>query len=287
MLKELLNFLLHYRIFNPFMRLILSHSTNYCDVNKLKRETKIVVSISADDDDFDNLEYSLFSIFNQKVAPDSVVLWISDEYELSDLPYSVTQFIKNGLDVRFVKDKGSFTKILYALQEFNDCIVVAADENICYPKNWLAKLYLSYISSPNDIHAHSVAVVTETSGKITPVKNWKKFAAIEQASYDYFPFEAGGVLYPPNCFIREISREDIYSRKLNTSWEIWSWAISLVSGRRIRLVKSHINNFPTTNIIKSFKKYNKYANNTKKTDKQLKQLFEYYGNNISGKLAKK
>ena len=287
MLKELLNFLLHYKILNLFVRLIISHTDNYSNVNKLKRETKIIVSMSAEEEDFGNLKYTLFSVFNQKIAPDNVVLWISDKYELSDLPYSVTRYIKNGLDVRFVNDIGTFTKILYALKEFEDCIIVTADENIYYPKNWLAKLYLSYISCPNDIHAHSVADVMCKGDKLDSVTKWKKFAGMEKAGYNYFPLETGGVLYPPNCFIREISREDIYRKKLKTSWDIWSWIIALMSDRKIRLVKSHIKNFTTVNIFKSLKKYNHYTGRTNITDKQLTQLFEYYGNNISSKLTKK
>lgn len=287
MFKEFLNFMLRYRIFNFILRVILSYTVNYHCVNQLKRETKLVVSISAGEDDFDKLEYTLYSVFNQQVVPDHVVLWVSDEYELTDLPYSVTKFIKNGLDVHFVKDIGSFTKILYALKEFNDCIVVTADENIFYPKDWLSKLYLSYISCPDDIQAHSVALVTEDNGKIASVKSWKKFAGMEGASYKYFPLETGGVLYPPNCFIREVSREDIYDKKLNASWDLWSWGIAVVSGRKTRLVKSHIKSFATVNIIKSFNKYKKYAFNTKKTDKLLNRIFEYYGSNMSSKLLQK
>ena len=285
--KDFLNFILHYKIYNHLIRIILSHSTNYKDVNKLKRDTKIVVSLSAEEDDFDNLEYTLFSIFNQSIPPDNVLLWVSDEYELSDLPYSVTQFIKNGLDVRFVKYAGSFTKVLYSLKEFKDSIVVIADENIIYPKNWLAKLYVSYVSNPNDIHAHTVACVTEDKERIGSVKTWKKFAGMEKADYNYFPFESGGILYPPGCFIREIFRDDIYSKKVNTSWEIWSWVIALVSGRKIRLVNGHIKRFSSVNIIKTFMKYNKFTGNIKTTDKQLTQLLDYYGNNIFRKFLKK
>ena len=55
----------------------------------------------------------------------------------------ITQFIKNGLEIRFVKDIGSYTKAIYAFKEFSESIIVTADDDIFYPKDWLKKLYLS------------------------------------------------------------------------------------------------------------------------------------------------
>ena len=287
MLKNLLKFICRYRMYSPFLRLILPFITYVPDINRLKRETKIVVSLSAEEESFDNLEYTLYSIFNQKVKPDNILLWISNEYELSDLPYSVTKFVKNGLDIRFVEDKASYTKIIYALNEFKDSIIVTADENIYYPKNWLGKLYLSYISNPNDIHVHSAVKISEKQDKKTPICEWNKFAYTEKASYKYFPVQTGGVLYPPNCFSREVSREDIYKKKINTSWDIWSWIMALLSDRKIRIVKNHFGKFVSTDLIMSFKKYNSFVKQQKTANEQLAQLFGLYGNNISRKLNQK
>ena len=287
MFKNLLGFIYRYRVYNPLMRIVLPFIAYVPDVNQLKRETKIVVSLSAEEESFDNLEYTLYSIFNQKVKPDNILLWVSNEYELSDLPYSVTKFVKSGLDIRFVEYKASYTKIIYALNEFKDCIIVTADENIYYPKNWLGKLYLSYISNPNDIHVHSAVKISEKQDKTTPVCEWNKFVNTEKASYKYFPVQTGGVLYPPNCFTREVSREDVYKKKINTTWDIWSWVMVLLSDRKIRIVKNHISKFVSTNIILSFKKYNDIIKKQKTSNEELVKLFGLYGNNISRKLNQK
>ena len=214
-------------------------------------------------------------------------MWISNQYELTDLPYSVTKFVKNGLDIRFVEDKKSFTKIIYALKEFRNSIIVTADENIYYPKQWLSRLYLSYISSPKDIHVHSARIVTEKNAKPSPQREWKNPAKTEKADFLYFPVSTGGVLYPPECFVREVAREDIYGKKVNTSWDIWSWVMALISDRKIRLVKNHINKFAFVDGISAFKTYAKAVKNRPQSDEELAKLFEYYGNNLTGKLAQK
>ena len=287
MLKNLPGFICRYRIYSPVMRLILPFITYVPDINQLKRETKIVVSLSAEEESFDSLEYTLYSIFNQKVKPDNIVLWISDKYELSDLPYSVTKFVKNGLDIRFVEDKASYTKIIYALNEFKDSIIVTADENIYYPKSWLSKLYMSYILNPNDIHVHTAAIMSERPDKTAPLCEWNKFANTEKAGYKYFPVQTGGVLYPPNCFAGEVSREDIYKKKINTTWDIWSWVMALLADRKIRIVKNHICRFVSTNIIISYKKYDNIIKTQKSANEQLALLFRLYGNNINRKLNQK
>lgn len=283
MFRAILNFICHYRMQTPLMRVFMSFFNIKC-INQIQRGTKIVVSLSAEENSFEKLESTLYSLFNQKILPDKIVLWISNEYELSDLPYSVTKFVKNGLDIRFVKDKGSYTKIIYALQEFKNCIIVTADENICYPKKWLSKLYLSYISNPQDIHVHSAAHITSMKSVLS---DYKLFAGIERADYNYFPISSGGVLYPPNCFVREIFREDIYNKKANVSWEVWSWVIALISDRKIRIVKNHIKIFSCSDIILCFKKFIRLFNQKKHINEQINQLLEYYGNNIIRKLEKK
>lgn len=283
MLKTLFSFLCHYRILNPFFRFILSNKTDIPELNQIKRGIPIVVSLCCEEDNFDKLHYTLYSLFNQKVSPDKVVLWLSNRYELSELPYSITKFIKGGLDIRFVEDAGLYTKIIYALREFKDSIIVTADENIYYPKNWLLKLYHSYISNPDDIQAHSVFEVVCDKNRIYSVKDWKKFSHKETSGFKSFPVTADGVLYPPNCFIKDILREDIYKKKADAPWDIWSWVIAVVSGRKVRLVKSHIRTFSTACLINGYKKYSA-INNPEQTDKILSHLLEYYGKNVYSNL---
>lgn len=284
MLKTVTNFLLHYRILNPLYKFIMANISFIPELNKIKRATPIVVSLSSEEDDFDNLQYVLYSLFNQKIAPDKVVLWISDRYELSELPYSITKFIKSGLDIRFVDDAGSYTKVIYALREFNDSIIVTADEKIYYPKNWLLKLYYSYISNPQDIHVHNAVKVLCDRDKIHSVKEWKLYANQETALFKYYPAEAGGVLYPPFCFTKDILRKDIYRKKANVSWELWAWVMSAVSERKTRIVKNHIKNFATVSLFRSYKTYSNILNNPVQTDQKLKTLLEYYGRNVYSNL---
>ena len=120
MLKKLLNCKFHLRIvINPYIRYKADNLGEYLGLNEIKRDVPLVISLTSYEERFDDLTISLYSLLTQTVKPDRIILWLSDELTLNDLPYDITRFIKNGLEIRFVKDIGSYTKAIYAFKEFN------------------------------------------------------------------------------------------------------------------------------------------------------------------------
>lgn len=265
---------------NFFLRYLSYQIGDKKGINVVKREIPIIVSLTSVEDNFMDLELTIFSILNQSVSPDKMILWLSNKYKLSELPYNITRFIKNGLDIRFIEDKGKYNNIINALKEFNDSIIVATEDNIIYPKDWLKKLYHSYIANPQDIHAHrAFGVKTEQAG-ISSVTKWIKYVNKESSEYSNFAILEGGMLFPPKCFAKEIFREDIYNNK-NTpiTADIWIWFMAVISDRKIRVVKNHIEVLPCTNIFKKI--FNK---NDNKSDEEIKYLMNFYKQNILNKL---
>ena len=279
------SFKLHYKFtFNPIIRYLSANIGEISGVNIVSREVPLIVSITSSEEHFKDLELSLYSIFNQSVQADRIILWLSDEYELSELPYYITRYIKNGLEIRFVEDKGVYNKVIYALKEFNDAIIVCADDDILYPKNWLKKLYHSYIANPEDIHLHKAFKVKTGNSGLSSVEEWAQFSNEEDAEFSNFIVSEGGVLFPPKCFTKEVFREDIYKKNSPTSVDVWLWFMSLVSGRKIRVVKNHIKLFTCTNIIRKIL----YSNSKKypqRLDEQIQNLMEFYRQNILQKLS--
>ena len=277
--------------FNPYLRFLSNNLGEGSFLNPIKREIPLVVSLTSYEERFDDLEISLYSIFVQNVKPDRIILWLSDKYNLVNLPYSISKYIKNGLEIRFVKDIGSYTKIIYALKEFSSCIIVTADDDIIYPKDWLKNLYLSYISSPQDIHVHRAHRVITNDKKIAPYETWEKHVQEESARFDNFLTGVGGTLYPPNCFISEVFREDIFLESAPFADDIWLWCMALLSDRKIRVVKNHISTLTCTNILRQIginKGKTLYSSNKSGgNDRQLNSLLLLYGRNIYKKLLKK
>ena len=162
--------------FNPFIGYEISCMGEYSGIfqDEHIRENPIIVSLTSYRERFDTLPIALYSLLNQSLKPDKVILWLDKESEdLANLPYEITRFIKNGLEIRFVRDIKSYTKAIYAFKEFQDAIIVTADDDIYYRKDWLRRLYYSYIAYPEEIHAHRVHKVGIKTVKYFLMRNGK------------------------------------------------------------------------------------------------------------------
>ncbi len=275
-------------VINPIIRYWADNMGNYSGINSSERTVPIILSLTSYEERFDDLVISIYSLLNQKIKPDRIILWLSDEYDgVNDLPYEITRFIKNGLEIRFVKDIKSYTKAIYAFKEFPNSIIVTADDDIYYPKNWLEKLYYSYIAHSEDIHVHRAHRVKFSGGQLAPYETWDRHVSEETARFDNFLTGVGGVLYPPNCFTKEVLREDVFLKNSPTADDVWFWVMALVHNKKIRVVKNHIKNLACTNILRQilFNKGTLYAKNSKGlNDLQLENLMKLYGQNVAARL---
>ena len=264
---------------NPFLKFDIDALGNYSGVNLSKRERQIIVSIYSKGENFKKLSKTIYSVLTQELKPDKFILWLDkDKFNLLDLPYEVTKFVKNGLQIKFVKEMQGYTNTIYAFQEFYDSIVVTAKDNVYYQSNWLNKLYLSYIVSPEDIHAHITKEIRVIDDEI---KNFSKikYSNKENSSYNNFPMKIGGILYPPQCFSKEALRKDIFLKYAPNSPEIWFWIMSVLQNRKIRQVKNH----NKINFVTFFKDI--FEINTSYVI-ELENLLKFYKNNIWLKLEK-
>ena len=49
----------------------------------------------------------------------------------------------------------------------------------------------------------------------------------------------GGVLYPPDCFCDEVFNEKAFTNILPSQDDIWFWAMAVLSGKKIKVVKAY------------------------------------------------
>ena len=176
---------------------------------------------------------------------------------------------------------------IYAFKEFSESIIVTADDDIYYPNDWLSKLYYSYITNPSNISVHRAHRIRLEDNKIAPYETWEKHVEDESARFDNFLTGVGGVLYPPNCFSKEVLREDVFLGKCPYADDIWFWVMALVHNRKIRVVKNHNSVLYCTDIYRQIlqNKRSLYRINSKgQNDKQLDELLKLYGQNVYSKL---
>jgi len=261
-----------------------------------KRTPRLIVSLTSYPERMNDLKYTLYSLFNQSLKPDEIVLWLSYE-ELSDKENSINDdilnFKKNGLAIKFCHNVKSYNKLIPTLKEYQNCIIVTADDDIYYDTNWLEKLYMAYQKNPQYIHCHRAhKILFDKNGKLKPYNLWEHKIDGKQAKPSFLNFftGVGGVLYPPNSLYKDILNETLFLKLTPTSDDIWFWAMAVLQGTKTNVVNENINKLTYVNIeielgLTAGNALNKINVILGKNDENLKNVFEFY--NIYDKLLEK
>lgn len=281
-IKQIYSFNIKEKLFfNPFIGFEISSLGNYQGVNiGIKRSIPVIVSLSATSDDYKNLPITLYSLLNQTMKPDRLILLISEDEDLQSLPYEITQFVKNGLEIRFVKNLNLYTTAYYAIKEAPYAVNLISKNGFFYNKNWLKNLYSSYIRYSDDIQVSKAIEIKYNSKEILSSKFWNKVTSTD-AKYSYIMDLNEDMLLPPNCFSKDFLREDIFSKFAPTNPELWYWVMALVNGRKLRTVKNAIK-YP---ILNNFSQLIKEKYDYDSIDYELKELLKFYNQNIMNKLS--
>lgn len=244
---------------------------------KRQAEAKIIISLTSIPERMHDIHYCLYSLISQSFQADKIILWLGEEKfpnKEKDLPQTVLKFKDWGVDIKFTKDIRSFTKLVPALREFPDDIIVTADDDIFYEKDWLKNLAETYEKHPQDIIVHKPLEVSLD----TPYSKWK--APQTQSSFKNFILGVGGVLYPPNPLHKDTVKEDLFLNLCPHNDDVWFWAMAVKNNRKIRLAD---NSIPTQTIISIERELNLNneptlykGNRICRTDLQFLNVLSYY-----------
>ncbi len=213
------------------------------DTNK---NPKTIISLTSFPERIDDLYYNLYSLLNQTMKPDILILWLAEDQfpnkEL-DLPIEIIKLKKKGLIINWCTDLKSYKKLIFSLKEFPDDIIVTADDDIYYPENWLELLYFSYLKNPKNIHCHRAHKVTLNSdSSLAPYLQWPKCISDKTPSHLNFFTTGGGVLFPPKSLHKTVLNEELFQQLCPTADDIWFWGMALLNETNISIIKDNITN---------------------------------------------
>lgn len=169
------------------------------------------------------------TIMNQTKKADKIILWLADsEFTIDSIPRSLQNLQDEGLGIKFCKDIKSYKKLIPALTEYPNDIIITFDDDIYYKNNVIEILYDSYLKERNVIHCirgHRIKFLPD--GKVDLYNNWDMCIDSSEVSFDIFPTGAGGILYPPNSLYEDVVRDDIFMKLAPNGDDIWFKAMSL------------------------------------------------------------
>ena len=171
--------------------------------------------------------------------PDKIVLYLTfSQFGENGLPEELLELEKKNpiLEIRdYPHDIRSYRKLIPALKDFPDSIIVTVDDDVRYDKDILKGLLNMHKKFPDDIIAHRAKKIK--LGR--PYKEWKKYRWYHflRKSIHRSPLimqtGVGGVLYPPHSLKEEMLSAKLFMELAPTTDDIWFWAAAVANGRYV------------------------------------------------------
>lgn len=206
-----------------------------------KRTPRLIVSLTSFPERTPEIHFTIYSLLTQTLKPDEVILWLAQsQYPngLDDLPEVLLKLTKCGLTIKWCEDLRSYKKLLPALQEYPDDVIVIVDDDVYYPEDWLEKLYGEHLKAPETVIGHRLHHIRlDNMGSPLPYKLWKKNTTQIKPSYRNFLTGCGGVLYPPHSLYKDVCDVHLIRKLAPYADDIWFWAMSLLNNVKIKTFK--------------------------------------------------
>lgn len=202
----------------------------------MDNKPKIIVSLTSFPAALPYAVKSIQSILNGTLLPDKIVLYL-DTLKFPDriVPKELEDLRINNpiFEIRFdPRDIRSYKKLIPALEDFPDDIIVTVDDDINYHKNLLRDLVKVHKQLPNSIVAHRVRKIKLDK----PYGKWRKYKwydfIFKKFHFTHLALQTGvgGVLYPPHSLDKEMLKPEIFTKLAPTTDDIWFWAAAVSHG---------------------------------------------------------
>jgi hypothetical protein len=197
-----------------------------------------VVSLTTHSSRIDRAHYAIESIARGTVKPSRILLWLTADELLRNLPVPLRRLQSSGVEIRLVEEFGPHSKYFPYLesQDEFDRPLVTADDDALYHTDWLRELVQAHEQSPEQIHCHRVRRIVLKGDELAPYNTWP-FGADSVPSHLNFIMGVNGAIYPPAflAFLKHAGRA--FMKCCPTGDDIWLTANAIRAGVRVRQVR--------------------------------------------------
>ena len=205
----------------------------------LSDKNKITVSLTTFGKRIDDVYLAIESIAKQTLKPNRVILWLSkDEFFNKNLPITLTNLQKRGLEIKYCRDLKSYKKIIPTIKECPNDLIITIDDDIIYNFDLIEVLYNNYLNDPTIIYCGSAKIMKIKDKRVFDYNSWQNVEEKSDASLINFPVGFGGVLYFPGCFNDEVLNEQKLLELAPSADDVWLKAMSLIKGVSVKQVNS-------------------------------------------------
>ncbi|MBG6214551.1 MAG: hypothetical protein LH475_09490 [Cryobacterium sp.] len=195
----------------------------------------VVVNLTSFGHRIDLVFYALETIAAGRVRPRRLILWLDDTTTVTHPPATLRRLQRRGLEIRSCPDFGPHKKQYpYALTG-PTLPLVAADDDVLYPRTWLAELLEAAARHPLDITGQRAHTITFDGDRVAPYSEWVA-ARGTAASFRTLCTGVSGIYYPLGLLDALRAEGDAFLRVAPRADDLWVYSVGVRHGIRARQV---------------------------------------------------
>ena len=189
---------------------------------------EVVVSLTSYPPRFSTLHLTLRTLLRQSVRPDRLILWIARE-DIKSLPAKVRNLERDGVEIRQCEDLRSFKKIIPALEAFPEAIIVTADDDLYYDREWLADLLATVRFGALEVVCHRASRFPTSSLTMPLLSEWVQDVTDFEStkpSRDLVLSSGAGAVFAPRVLHADVLNRLLFNELTPMCDDTWlAWMI--------------------------------------------------------------
>ena len=157
------------------------------------------------------------------------------------MPEQLLLLQRNGLQIAWCNDIRSYKKLIPALKQYPDALILTADDDLYYPNDWIERLFTAYRKHPYELNCLRAHRIKFSDGTIAPYKSWEICLNRETSAFTTFMTGVGGTIYSRELLYKDIFEEDLFTKLCPDGDDLWFWAMAVLNRTRIRHIVPPLN----------------------------------------------
>lgn len=250
-------------------------------LNKSERSEIIVSLTSYGDRLARTLPYALYSLMDQELQPDKIIVWL-DKNNWNDLNLNskLKKLQERGVSFQYCEDIKSYKKLIPTLKKYPSSVIITADDDLYYPKSFVKGLITAHEQHPEYVHAYMVhQIVFKKDGEIAPYNDWLHYIKANERGVN-FSTSGGGCVYSSSLLYKDVLKYSLFQKLSPQADDIWFFFMAYLNDTKISVVNSKSAIIPLDALYQKFhKKSSLMAINCHESfnDTQIKRIMHYYG----------
>lgn len=204
-----------------------------------------IVSLTTFGERLDSVYLAIESIGAGSVLPSRIILWLQDRDIFNSRPHTIRNLEARGLETRITTSYGPHSKYYPYVESTSDFLtpLITADDDMLYPRWWLAGLLGGHRLFPDDVNCYRARVVSMKGAGLAPYRRWK-LCHSTLPDIQHFATGCSGCLYPPSFLERLKAAGRGFTHTCAFADDVWLHVNAIRAGIRVRQVYDRPMVFP-------------------------------------------